>query len=110
MKITRKKEFIVLKDNENDLVNFAENITENYADYRKDNVVIDLHNAEKFDLHDALLFLEISNIHRSEKKSLVIVNSKISIDVIPDELIVVPSLLEAEDIIKMEELERELGF
>jgi hypothetical protein len=110
MKITRKEEFIVLEDNENNLVNFAENITENYSEYRNDNVVIDLLKNEKFELKDALLFLEISNIHRLEKKSFVIVNSSVSMDVIPDELIVVPSLLEAGDIIKMEELERELGF
>lgn len=110
MKITRKKDFIVLQDDENNLVNFAENITENYSDYRNDNVVIDLLSYENFDMKDALLFLEISNIHRAEKKSFVMVNSNISIDTIPDELIVVPTLLEAGDIIKMEDLERELGF
>ena len=110
MKTTRKEEFIILEDNENNLVNFAENITENYSDYRSDNVVIDLLDNKNFDTKDALLFLEISNIHRAEKKSFVIVNSNISIDNIPDELIVVPTLLEAGDIIKMEDLERELGF
>ncbi len=110
MKITQKEEYIILEDDENNLVDFAENITENYSKYRNDNVVVNLAKIDKFELKDALLFLEISNIHRSEKKSFVIVNSEISIDVIPDELIVVPSLLEAGDIIKMEELERELGF
>ena len=110
MKVTRNEEFIILEDNENNLVNFAENITENYSEYRNDNVVIDLLGKNDFGLKDALLFLEISNIHRADKKSFVIVNSNISVDVIPDELIVVPSILEAGDIIKMEELERELGF
>ncbi len=110
MKITRKKEFIILQDNKNNLVDFAERITENYSEYSNDNVVIDLLKNQNFDIKDALLFLEISNIHRAEKKSFVIVNSNISIDVIPDELVVVPSLLEAGDIIKMEDLERELGF
>jgi len=110
MKITKKKEFIILEDNEKNLIDFAETITENHLDYKNDNVVINLLKAEKFELQDALLFLEISNIHRSGKKSFVITNSDIPIDIIPDELIVVPSLQEAEDIIKMEELERELGF
>ena len=110
MKIIKKEEYIILEDNENNLVDFAENITENYSDYKNDNVVINLKDQFNFKLKDALLFLEISNIHRSEKKSFVIVNSEIGIDVVPDDLIVVPSLLEAGDIIKMEELERELGF
>jgi len=110
MKITRKEEYIILKDSEHNLIDFAENITENYSDYRDDNVVIDLRDFPNFELKDALLFLEISNIHRAEKKSFVIVNSNLSIDVIPDELIVVPSIQEAGDIIKMDDLERELGF
>lgn len=110
MKITRKEEFIVLEDDKNNLADFAENITENYSDYRNDNVVVHLLESENFELKDALLFLEISNIHRAEKKSFVIVNSGIPIDAIPDELIVVPTLREAGDIIKMEDLERELGF
>lgn len=110
MKITRNKEFIVLEDVENNLLNFAEEMTEHYADYKQDNMVIDLRKYEKFELKDALLFLEISNVHRAEKKSFVMVNSNITVGAFPDELIVVPSMQEAADIVKMENLERELGF
>ncbi len=110
MKITRREDYLIIENTNNTLVDFAEFITENYSEYRNDNVIIDLLDTTEFELKDALLFLEISNIHRAEKKSFVITNSAISIDVIPDELIVVPTLGEAEDIIKMEELERELGF
>tara|TARA_R100000935_G_C2706360_1_gene112318 strand:- start:237 stop:569 length:333 start_codon:yes stop_codon:yes gene_type:complete len=110
MKITKKEEYLIIENTNTNLVDFAEYITENYSEYRNDNVIVDLLNNTQFELKDALLFLEISNIHRAEKKSFVIANAAISIDVIPDELIVVPTLGEAEDIIKMEELERELGF
>ncbi|HAT63224.1 MAG TPA: ribonuclease Z, partial [Flavobacteriaceae bacterium] len=40
----------------------------------------------------------------------VIVNNAINPDDIPDEMIVVPTLQEAADIIEMEEIERDLGF
>tara|TARA_R100001369_G_C3327003_1_gene170030 strand:- start:5857 stop:6189 length:333 start_codon:yes stop_codon:yes gene_type:complete len=110
MKITKKEEYLIIENTDNTLVDFAESITENYSEYSNDNVIVDLLDNTQFELKDALLFLEISNIHRADKKSFVIANAANSIDVIPDELIVVPTLGEAEDIIKMEELERELGF
>jgi hypothetical protein len=54
--------------------------------------------------------LTLSNTHRALKKSLVLVNAAVSTDEIPDELLVVPTLHEAEDVIDMEEIERDLGF
>jgi hypothetical protein len=38
------------------------------------------------------------------------VNNAINFDDIPEEMIVVPTLEEARDIIEMEEIERDLGF
>ena len=48
--------------------------------------------------------------HKKNKKSFVIVISDFDFNAISDKLIVVPSLLEAHDIIEMEEIERDLGF
>ncbi len=78
--------------------------------YQKNNIVVNLLNFNSFYLEDLLLFLEISNLHRSNNKSFVVVNSAINPDSIPEEIVVVPTLQEAEDIIEMEEIERELGF
>jgi hypothetical protein len=44
------------------------------------------------------------------KKSFIILNSNIDIDTISEELRVVPTLQEAEDMIQMEDIERDLGF
>ncbi len=84
--------------------------TEISSKYQKNNVVINLLNFNSFYLEDLLLFLEVSNLHRSNNKSFVIINSAINPDSIPEEIVVVPTLQEAEDIIEMEEIERELGF
>ena len=40
----------------------------------------------------------------------MIVTNTVNPDDIPEELFVVPTLQEAEDIIEMEEIERDLGF
>ncbi|MDH3323482.1 MAG: ribonuclease Z, partial [Flavobacteriaceae bacterium] len=42
--------------------------------------------------------------------SFVIVSDKVNLDGIPDEIIVVPTMQEAYDVIEMEEIERDLGF
>ena len=54
--------------------------------------------------------VDISNNHRISKHSFVVVNSALDPDIIPDEIMVVPTLLEAQDVIEMEEIERDLGF
>ena len=41
---------------------------------------------------------------------MVFVAENLDFNKIPDNLLVVPSLLEAHDIIEMEEIERDLGF
>ena len=40
----------------------------------------------------------------------MIVSDKIDLNIVPDDIIVVPTLQEAYDIIEMEEMERDLGF
>lgn len=110
MKITEKEKYKILEDEKGDLTGFATYISRNHVNFRNDNVVINLLEKGEVQLENLLSFLEISNLHRSKKKSFVIVTKEIDIDAIPEELIVVPTLLEAEDIINMEELERELGF
>ena len=65
---------------------------------------------KELNLDKLLKFLKLSNYHRSTKHSFVFVNDAINIDDIPEEIIVVPTLEEAGDIVEMEEIERDLGF
>ena len=55
-------------------------------------------------------FLPLSKIHRKAKKSFVIVADGVDFNEVSDKLLLVPSMLEAHDIIDMEEIERDLGF
>lgn len=81
-----------------------------YKRFDTDNIIINLTNLKSLSSEDLIEFLAMSNEHRDSKYSFVIVTNKIQIDDIPDELIVVPSLKEAYDIIEMEEIERDLDF
>ena len=81
-----------------------------YARFKNDNIIINLTSLESLTIEDLIEFLQISNQHRKAKHSFVIVTDKIHSDHFPEELVIVPTLQEAYDIIEMEEIERDLGF
>ena len=111
MKIENHPNFVVLEDEKNNISDFASFIESQVpSKYKGQNVVLNLLKYDSLDLPELLLFLKSSNLHRKTKQSFVIVNDAISIDEIPYEMIVVPTLQEADDIIDMEEIERDLGF
>ena len=92
------------------LTQLIQNIDSDYNTYKQNHVIVNLNNLSKISLEDIIDFLKISNTHRSNKKSFVIVSNKADLDTIPDEICVVPTLQEAYDIIEMEDIERDLGF
>ncbi len=111
MKIENHPDYVVLEDEKNDISKFASFIESQVpSKYKGQNVVLNLLKYDSLELLELLLFLKVSNLHRKSKQSFVIVNDAISIDEIPYEMIVVPTIQEAGDIIEMEEIERDLGF
>lgn len=111
MKVTEKATYTILKDERDDVLDFAqhlERVVPLY--YDKLNLVIDLLQYDQLNLEELVAFIKLSNYQRADKKSYVIVNTGIDYDLVPDEMIVVPTLDEAGDIIEMEEIERDLGF
>ncbi|MDX1277723.1 ribonuclease Z [Oceanihabitans sediminis] len=81
-----------------------------YNKFKNDNVIVNITSLKPVSVEEIVEFLQISNKHREAKHSFVIVSNKTDIDATPDELVVVPTLQEAYDIIEMEEMERDLGF
>jgi hypothetical protein len=61
-------------------------------------------------LEDLKLLLPLAKHHKKLKKSFVVVSEGIDFNAVPAQLVVVPSNLEAHDIIEMDEIERDLGF
>ena len=85
-------------------------ILQSYDTYKHDHIIINLTSLKTISLVDILEFLQLSNTHRKADKSFVVVSSTVDLDQMPDEIVVVPTLQEAYDIIEMEEIERDLGF
>lgn len=81
-----------------------------YERFKNDNIIVNLTTLNKVTLSDIVEFLQLSNKHRKAKHSFVIVTDKANLNETPDEIVVVPTLQEAYDIIEMEDIERDLGF
>lgn len=110
MKVDQKEHTITIKDTQGDFTSFLMKVTHQYKTFEKHNIIIDLSYHKDLTVNDVKLFLPLSKQHKKAKKSFVIVISDIDFNAVPDSLTVVPSLLEANDIIEMEEIERDLGF
>ncbi|MEM7186032.1 MAG: ribonuclease Z [Bacteroidota bacterium] len=111
MKINVTPKYTVLgdeRDNASDFASYLERIVPDQ--FETHNLVIDLLKYDALELDELLKFLKISNYVRSTKHSFVIVNNAVDVDDVPFELILVPTLQEAADIVEMEEIERDLGF
>jgi hypothetical protein len=78
--------------------------------FKSDNIIVNLTSLKQLTTQDVIEFLQVSNQHRKSKHSFVLVSNKIDLDDIPDELVIVPTLQEAYDVIEMEDIERDLGF
>lgn len=110
MKVETKGHTITYKHTEDDVLNFLEKITNQYNSFKDYNVIFDLSYDHTITIDTIKLFSNLSKKHKKAKKSLVLVASGIDFNAVPDTIIVVPTLLEAHDIIEMEEIERDLGF
>jgi hypothetical protein len=110
MKTTKKENYLVLEDEKDDVKSFASYLAFKHHKLKCKNLVVNILKYKKLTLEELLTFLKLSDQHRKGKKSFVIVNDTVNIEHVPNELMVVPTLQEAEDVIQMEEIERDLGF
>ncbi|HPF10232.1 MAG TPA: ribonuclease Z [Flavobacteriaceae bacterium] len=111
MKITDRGTYTILADDRGSYTEFLPFLEQQMrTHFYEQNVVVDLLKYTHISLDELLDILVLSNTHRSGGKSFIIVNDSINPDDVPDELIVVPTLQEAADVVEMEEIERDLGF
>lgn len=110
MKVDQKGHTVTIKNTQGDFNGFVEKVTQQFKTFEKHNIIIDLLADSDLSEKELKLFLPLSKQQKKAKKSFVIVASDLDFNAISDKLTVVPSLLEAHDIIEMEEIERDLGF
>ena len=108
MKVEEKLNYILISDDIDKNTNF-DKIEASINQAENQNIVLQasINNLNKGNIDR---FISISEGKKANGTSFVLVSKEISVDTIPESLNVVPTITEAEDIIEMENIERELGF
>ena len=110
MKVDQKGHTTILKNTQVDFEAFLEIVTTQHNSFKNQNLILDMSMDKEVKLKQIKLFSDLSKTHKKGKKSFVMVVQDIDFNDVPTKLTVVPTLLEAHDIIEMEEIERDLGF
>jgi GTPase involved in cell partitioning and DNA repair len=110
MIVDQKESTSIITQEKTSIIELVKKLQALYPKFKNDNIIIVLTSLDVLKREDIVEFLEVSNTHRAAKHSFVIVSDKIELDVVPEELIVVPTIQEAYDIIEMEDMERDLGL
>ncbi len=110
MNIKNKESYILISSDENSFSKFYNLLLEKLPNYKKQHIVLNISDTISTNKEDFLLFLDIATQKKVEKTSFVIISESVNMDDYPEDFNIVPTLIEAEDIIEMENMERELGF
>ena len=110
MKVENKGNITIVRDTQGDATAFLLKLTHEHKSFENRNLIVDISSDETITIKTINQFKALSKLHRQAKKSFVIVASGIDYTDVPDSLVVVPTILEAHDMIEMEEIERDLGF
>jgi len=110
MKIEKKETYTLISSDESSLKVFQNLLFEKINDFEKAHLILQISDEVQMSNKEFSLFLKVAKQKQQNKTSFVIINSYIQSDDFPEYLNVVPTLQEAEDILEMETIERELGF
>jgi hypothetical protein len=110
MKVETKGHTTIIKDTEGNIITFLEKVSSQFASFKDHNLILDISHDKTADVKALKIFADLSKKHKKAKKSFVIVAENIDFNEVPSAMLVVPTLLEAHDMIEMEEIERDLGF
>ncbi len=110
MQIEKKENYTLLSFDENLFSDFYNSFLKKEEEIKNEHIVIQISNEINIKKEDFLLFLSIAAQKKENGTSFVIINNKVNIDDFPENFNIVPTLIEAEDILEMEAIERELGF
>jgi bifunctional ADP-heptose synthase (sugar kinase/adenylyltransferase) len=104
MKVSEKNQYTLIKLQESSLIEFKKRFDE----INSNHIIVIL--SEDFNMNEKNIsfFLEVTKIQKTNNKSFVVVKNGIDIDKISELLNITPTLVEAEDILEMEAIERDL--
>jgi hypothetical protein len=110
MEVITKEKYTLIKDIDSDVENLILKIDNQYDIFKNFNLILDVSKNKNITITTLNHIKILSKKHKKNKKSLVIVAENIDYNKVSNQLNVVPTIIEATDIIELEEIERDLGF
>ena len=108
--IMNKEKNIIVGPKQESINDFYTQFINDYPRLLDKNVIVDLSEILIRKASEILVFLNIAKAHITKGSSFVIIAHSVNIDELPDELVIAPTMIEALDIIEMDEIGRDLGF
>jgi hypothetical protein len=105
MEIQKKEAYTLVK-----IESSLEAFKAQWKDFQSNHLIVEVSENLNINESEISLLLEISTTFKQNGMSFVVVKSGIDIDNFPETLNIVPTLQEAEDVLEMEAIERDLGF
>jgi len=110
MNITHKTDYTLITSDEKTFSSFVESFENEYVNLTGKNLIIQISEEFNASNKNILLFLVYAHEHQNNGTSFVVVSKDVTIDDFPETFNIVPTLVEAEDVIEMENIQRDLGF
>jgi hypothetical protein len=110
MNIEKNKNYTLIKPTENSVQKLIIELKKAALKINNEHLIIDFSEYFNIKVEEFLLFLNLSKDYKKKGTSFVIVSKSVETDEIPEEIIIVPTVNEALDILEMDAIERDLGF
>ena len=104
MVVSEKNQYTLIKLQESSFIEFEKKFDE----INSNHIIVILSENYTMNEKNISFFLEAAKIQKINNKSFIVVKNGIDIDKIPELLNITPTLEEAEDILEMEAIERDL--
>ena len=104
MVVSEKNQYTLIKLQESSFIEFEKKFDE----INSNHIIVILSENYTMNEKNIPFFLEAAKIQKINNKSFIVVKNGIDIDKIPELLNITPTLGEAEDILEMEAIERDL--
>ena len=104
MVVSEKNQYTLIKLQESSFIEFEKKFDE----INSSHIIVILSENYTMNEKNISFFLEAAKIQKINNKSFIVVKNGIDIDKIPELLNITPTLGEAEDILEMEAIERDL--
>ncbi len=109
MKVEKKDNYTLLKPDKKN-PDFFNHFKKYYHKFKNENIILDFSDDEDVKNEEIFLFSPVIEDHNNNGKSFVIVVNRNKLNDLTDDIFVVPTIEEAEDVVTFEDIERDLGM